>query len=174
MYMLYFILFIMYICLYVSISFVTKTLFWSPSSIEPSVLLFLIGWEGGGIFLFKRKKPTHIAAFTQLPSLPYPLIPDGPYLGGGWRQCFCLHELPQKWFYGGWVSFLCSGSIWLRPELLSSSTHKPDHLLGPRLMASTPQLLLQTLSAMEAAHLGSEYGPSRCYGTVTNIALGLT
>lgn len=41
-------------------------------------------------------------------------------------------------------------------------------------MASTPQLLLQTLSAMEAAHRGSEYGPSRCYGTVTNIALGLT
>lgn len=58
MYMLYFILFIMYICLYVSLSFVTKTLFWSPSSTEPRVLLFLIGWEGGGIFLFKRKK-TH-------------------------------------------------------------------------------------------------------------------
>lgn len=41
-------------------------------------------------------------------------------------------------------------------------------------MASTAHLLLQTLSAMEAAHLGSEYGPSRCYGPVTNIALGLT
>lgn len=144
---------------------------------HPLSLVFCCSLSGERVvvsFCLKGKNPPVLLLLHQLPSLPYPLLPDGLYLGGRWRQCFCLHALPQKWFYGGWVSFLCSGSIWLRPELPSSSTHKPDHLLGPRLMASTPQLLLQTLSAMEAAHRGSEYGPSRCYGTVTNTALGLT
>lgn len=96
-------------------------------------------------FCLKGKNPPVLLLLHQLPSLPYPLIPDGPYLGGRWRQCFCLHALPQKWFYGGWVSLLCSGSIWLRPELPPSSTHKPDHLPGPTLMASTAHLLLQTI-----------------------------